>query len=502
MKRVGALFMLLSALALAACGNEPAAGSGDLPGGSLDGDWTLVEGTVSGEPIHALRERGVTLTVDGDEVSGSSACNSYFGTVEIDGSSVRFEGLGGTEMACEPDVMALEQTYLAALADVHSAAIEDDQLVLTGDQVELRFDPVEPAEPAALVGTAWVLEATIGSGGPGGSASSPVGEPATLELTADGKVAGSTGCNAFGGTYELVDDTLTLGRLIQTQVACPDDVAAQEETLMALFVQPLTVSIDGGFLTLTAADESGLVYRLQDPSTDPVPPEDPGTAAGWWLLREGVVDGEPLDLEGQRVTLGIDGESVQASVGCNEYGASMRVDGSAVTIMIEGGTDMGCGELAALETAYVDALQSVQTIERSADQLVLAGPDITLTFEPLPALGAEGLVGRTWTLDAVVDEKGAATSAVGAGEIIFAEDGTFQGIAGGCAYGGTYVIEGDHVRMPDYGIEDPACEMTSPGYEVFAAQGDGFVPLVDGDTMTVTFPDDTAAIYVAERPAG
>ena len=56
-----------------------------------------------------------------------------------------------------------------------------------------------------------MLEATIGVGGPGGSASSPVGEPATLELTADGKFSGSTGCNEFVRRYELDDDTITLG---------------------------------------------------------------------------------------------------------------------------------------------------------------------------------------------------------------------------------------------------------------------------------------------------
>ena len=51
--------------------------------------------------------------------------------VEIDDAAVRFDGLGGTEMGCDPDVMTLEQTYLAALADVREASLEGNQLVLS-----------------------------------------------------------------------------------------------------------------------------------------------------------------------------------------------------------------------------------------------------------------------------------------------------------------------------------------------------------------------------------
>ncbi len=37
-----------------------------------------------------------------------------------------------------------------------------------------------------------------------------------------------------------------------------------------------------------------------------------------------------------------------------------------------------------LEQAYLTALQAVTTAQRDGDALTLTGPDLTLTFEPVP----------------------------------------------------------------------------------------------------------------------
>lgn len=499
MSRVPVWLIIPAALTLSACGSQ-SAGSGDVPGGTLDGDWTLVEGTSSGEPVDSFGEWTVTLTIDGGDATGTSACNSYFGTIEIDGASVRFEGLGGTEMACEPGAMALEQAYLGALADVREAAVEDDQLVLSADSVELRFEQVEPVAPAALVGTSWVLEATIGVGGPGGSASSPVGEPATLELTDDGGFSGSTGCNMFTATYVVDGDELELTNLEQTLRSCDGDVGAQERAMIAVLTQSLRFSIDASMLTITSPDGSGLVYRVRDDETiqEPLPPPQPTAATGSWLLREGTSDGQPIRIDDHRIRLTVAPDQLNATVGCNDLTVEVRIDDTTIA----GGefvtTDMLCPDLDDLENAYQVALTLPLTYERTGDQLVLRGDRGELTFERAAETDPAALVGRTWVLDSMLEPDGTRTPAVGGGQVIFADNGTFAGVVGECSYDGQYAIEGAHVSVGP--VHQGGCPVESVTARVFAAQSDGFVPILDGDTMTIMGPDGAGVVYVVEHP--
>jgi heat shock protein HslJ len=283
--------------------------------------------------------------------------------------------------------MALEQGYLAALGDVREAAIDGDQLVLTGDGIELRFDPLEAPEPAALIGTPWLLDAVLESGGPDGSASSPVGEPATLELSDDGTLTGSTGCNSFSGTYELSEDTLTASDLVSTRIACAEEIAKQETAVLTVLTGPAAVAIDGETLTLTGPHGSGLVYRVAEAKWSADPGNPTTSAAGWWQLREGTSDGEPIEVGDHQITLELTATSLFANVGCNEIAAEVVFDGATITPAEPGGglsgTDMLCEGLMELEAAYRNALSLPLSYEQSGDQLVLRGDHGELTFDRL-----------------------------------------------------------------------------------------------------------------------
>src|SRR5262245_2083019 len=49
-----------------------------------------------------------------------------------------------------------------------------------------------------------------------------------IEIAADGKVAGKSGCNGFGGTATITGDKISFGSLVPTQMACPPAVMDQE----------------------------------------------------------------------------------------------------------------------------------------------------------------------------------------------------------------------------------------------------------------------------------
>lgn len=108
-----------------------------------DGSWVLVSGSGPDGHVPILDSHPITLQVDGDEWGGTAACNSYGGTVEVDGRDVRIVELWQTEMACDPpEVMESEASYLRALHAIDTVAPDEDGLTLTGpDGVRLVYEP-------------------------------------------------------------------------------------------------------------------------------------------------------------------------------------------------------------------------------------------------------------------------------------------------------------------------------------------------------------------------
>jgi heat shock protein HslJ len=237
------------ALSLAACGTP---GSG----GSVDGSWDLVSGTVDGQPLPMVDSAPITLVFEPDGLGGRAACNQYFGDYEVDGDSVTITGLGQTEMGCDPAVMDSEAAYLAALARVDTVEADGDSLTLTGDGVELSFERSAPIPTADLTGTVWVLDGLVDND----SVSSTIADSrATLEFFTDGSLIGSTGCRDLNGSYELDGSLIDVARL-NADGECDDDLAGQDEHVVTVLEGGFDYVIDHQTLTLTGEDGLGLVY--------------------------------------------------------------------------------------------------------------------------------------------------------------------------------------------------------------------------------------------------
>jgi heat shock protein HslJ len=114
--------VLVALLAVVGC----AGGSVADPSGRT---WQLTD--LEGAP--PLEGTTVDLTIDGEQVSGSSGCNTYTGTVTVDpeeGAMTLGPNLASTMMACEEPIMDQEQRYLDALMRVTSYEMVDDTLTL------------------------------------------------------------------------------------------------------------------------------------------------------------------------------------------------------------------------------------------------------------------------------------------------------------------------------------------------------------------------------------
>jgi heat shock protein HslJ len=261
MMRTLTLLLTVLALLVAGCG-EAGTGAGSGAGDGtldLDGDWVLVEGTGPDGAIPIADAQAPTLSIDGERWGGT-VCNSYGGTARLDGDRVTIDELAWTEMWCEDeDLMASESAYLAAFPAVEHVARAGDQLVLTGPDVELIYDPVAPEPDAALEGTTWQLDALVEGTGPDGAVSSVLGE-ATLRLDG-GQLGGHTGCNSFGATYEVEGDRLLVGDVGQTLIGCEEALQRQEAHIVGVLEADPSVVVDGSRLELTAPDGRGLHYR-------------------------------------------------------------------------------------------------------------------------------------------------------------------------------------------------------------------------------------------------
>jgi heat shock protein HslJ len=150
MRRTLVTLAALAALALTGCAGTDQGGGASpgsaAPGATSDelaGDWQLTAATDADGELE-LGVSVVTLTIGADAVTGNAPCNTYTAELETTGSGLAIERLIQTEIACaDPEPMALEQRYLAALGEVGDGIRAGDVLTLTGDGVSLTFTELE-----------------------------------------------------------------------------------------------------------------------------------------------------------------------------------------------------------------------------------------------------------------------------------------------------------------------------------------------------------------------
>lgn len=109
-----------------------------------------------------------------------------------------------------------------------------------------------------LEGTTWSL---VELGGRPARAAGDDGTPSLRLDAAQKRASGNTGCNSYGGGYELSGSSLRFGALASTRRACVDEALNQQEaTFLRALADTRTWSIVSGTLVLDG--ESGAVARF------------------------------------------------------------------------------------------------------------------------------------------------------------------------------------------------------------------------------------------------
>lgn len=242
--------LLAMPLASACAGSES-----ELEGGA----WALV--TLGGQP--ALTGSGASLTFGEDgALTGSTGCNLFSGSWERDGSSLTLVPGALTRRACPDPVMVQEQQFLAALEQTGQYRRDDDRLTLEDEQGR-ELAVFETLAAAELTGASW--SAVSYNTGAQGVASVLADAPITALFSDAGELSGSTGCNEYSSSYEVDEDTLTLGPLIVTERACEPPLMEQERLYLDALQRVASLSLGAQVLELRDADGAVQVSYQSQP---------------------------------------------------------------------------------------------------------------------------------------------------------------------------------------------------------------------------------------------
>jgi heat shock protein HslJ len=232
---------LLASLAVAACGDDEAAGT--QPADIEGVPWVLEHGAGIQDGAGAAP----TATFDGGTVSGTTGCNRFTGTYVIEGGRMSIAPGATTRKACEPPADAVERAYLAALGRVDGWRAEGDVLTLLADgSPSLRFRAASPEG-------SWTVTSLV----MGDALTSPIaGTEITAAFAPDGTLSGSGGCNRYTTTYTTADGGIRIAPPAATQKLCvePEGVSEQEAAYLAALPGAARFQIGEHGLELLRAD--------------------------------------------------------------------------------------------------------------------------------------------------------------------------------------------------------------------------------------------------------
>jgi len=194
------------------------------------------------------------------------------------------------------------------------------------------------------------------------------GTSITLELGADGKMSGSSGCNSYGGTYTAGRHTFKVApTLVSTQMACAAPVMTQETAYVHALLAARAYTVRGGALALRSAGGRQLLsFAVQSQALA-------GTSWKVVSYNDGKALVSVLAKTELTAAFGKNGK-LTGSSGCNRYDAAYTAKAPHIELGPIASTRMACGDPAGVmeqESAYLAALGAASTYRIEGPRLEL-----------------------------------------------------------------------------------------------------------------------------------
>jgi heat shock protein HslJ len=225
----------------------------------------------------------------------------------------------------------------------------------------------------ALESTSWRLASLPGQP-PAVLSSLKRGVTARFEA---GRVTGFAGCNTFTGPYTIKGNSVTVGVLAGTMMACPEPAMSLERAFHAALTGTHSYAISGERLSLTTGAGARLMFEKEAAVT---------LEGGSWEVtgfnngRQAVVS----PMVGTVMTVAFENGVVTGQSGCNTFRATYSTKGDRITIGPAASTRMMCGaDVMTQEQQFLKALESATTwtfdgallhLHRADGERVLVGP--------------------------------------------------------------------------------------------------------------------------------
>jgi heat shock protein HslJ len=227
--------------------------------------------------------------------------------------------------------------------------------------------------PAALdlPGTEWILTEMRGA--------PPIaGSRVTLRFERD-SAGGYSGCNWYGGDYDLQSSTIKWGDISQTMRGClrPAGVQEQEQSYQRALHEAVVVNASEDRLTLKSANgEPLLKFARRVPAA-----VDPAQLLGRWRLR--TIDGAPPSAPNVVITFAPG--TITGFAGCRDFTSTYTARGDVIRLS---STSMASTECPASEAVmiaegdFTTHLSEAENYRITGDQLeITTAPGHKLVFE-------------------------------------------------------------------------------------------------------------------------
>jgi heat shock protein HslJ len=178
--------------------------------------------------------------------------------------------------------------------------------------------------------------------------------PVTVRF-ADGRINGFSACNTFFGDYQQTGDSLLIGKLGSTMMACEDPASEVERSFQSAFSGQLQVALDGQSLRLSSASGTAMQF-VAEPAAQ--------LEGVTWAVKNynngrqavvGVLDGASLSMQ-------FSNGEVFGSAGCNSFRGEFKTAGNRIEFGPVATTRRACSaELMAQEQEFLAALASSVT---------------------------------------------------------------------------------------------------------------------------------------------
>jgi heat shock protein HslJ len=389
-------------------------------------------------------------------------CNTVAATYEITGNQISFVPGPSTLVACPPDSQADE--FIKGLANVTSFFFKDGKLFM-----ELKFDSgvmtFTPA-PSTLPGTSWNVLGV--NNGKGGVVTSALSEKLTMNFGADGKVSGFSGCNTYNGPFTTSGNTIKIGPLGVTRMACEQEANEMETQFLAALQNAATYRVLGDDLNLRDAAGATQVTAKRAAGSAPAAATTaaapaPAIAAPATLTTAFVTSGLQKNPWKWEQTKYADGSVVTAAdpnryllefqpkgvalvvADCNTIRAGYAVNGNQVTFKPGPGTLVACPPDSQAND-FINGLAKASTVSFPDGKLVFNLKDNggTMTFAAAPAT----LINTAWKVTMINNGKQAVTGVIANTELTlnFGTD-TASGKAGCNNFTGGFKVDGTKITI-------------------------------------------------------